>query len=100
MGNRGGVGYPSDASDDEWSFVAPYLMYLVPGRREAAGVSVASHVQRGALAGAFWGTLADDAQRSASVAGGVPADAALDSGWMLRNHGRGFTFPAARVCGP
>ena len=25
MGNRGGVGYPSDVSDDEWSFVAPYL---------------------------------------------------------------------------
>ena len=25
MGNRGGVGYPSDVSDDEWAFVAPYL---------------------------------------------------------------------------
>jgi len=25
MGNRGGEGYPSDVSDDEWSFVAPYL---------------------------------------------------------------------------
>ena len=25
MGNHGGAGYPSDASDDEWSFVAPYL---------------------------------------------------------------------------
>jgi transposase len=25
MGNRGGVGYPSDVSDEEWAFVAPYL---------------------------------------------------------------------------
>jgi len=25
MGNKGGIGYPSDVSDDEWSFVAPYL---------------------------------------------------------------------------
>ena len=25
MGNRGGVGYPSDVSDEEWGFVAPYL---------------------------------------------------------------------------
>jgi transposase len=25
MGNRGGVGYPSDVSDDEWAFVALYL---------------------------------------------------------------------------
>ncbi len=24
MGNRGGVGYPSDVSDDEWGLVAPY----------------------------------------------------------------------------
>ena len=25
MGNKGGVGYPSDVSDEEWGFVAPYL---------------------------------------------------------------------------
>ena len=25
MGNRGGRGYPSDVSDEEWAFVAPYL---------------------------------------------------------------------------
>lgn len=25
MGNRGGVGYPSDVSDEEWAVVAPYL---------------------------------------------------------------------------
>ena len=25
MGNRGGAGYPSDVSDEEWAFVAPYL---------------------------------------------------------------------------
>src|SRR6202167_2681450 len=25
MGNRGGVGYRSDVSDEEWAFVAPYL---------------------------------------------------------------------------
>src|SRR5271157_1139544 len=25
MGNKGRVGYPSDVSDEEWAFVAPYL---------------------------------------------------------------------------
>jgi hypothetical protein len=25
MGNKGQVGYPSDVSDEEWAFVAPYL---------------------------------------------------------------------------
>ena len=25
MGNKGGVGYPSDVSDEEWAYVAPYL---------------------------------------------------------------------------
>lgn len=25
MGNRGSIGYPSDVSDEEWAFVAPYL---------------------------------------------------------------------------
>ena len=26
MGNKGQVGYPSDVSDEEWAFVAPYLV--------------------------------------------------------------------------
>ena len=25
MGNRSGAAYPSDVSDEEWAFVAPYL---------------------------------------------------------------------------
>ena len=25
MGNKDGVGYPSDVSDEEWAYVAPYL---------------------------------------------------------------------------
>ncbi len=25
MGNRGQSGYPSDVTDEEWAFVAPYL---------------------------------------------------------------------------
>ena len=25
MGNKGQVGYPSDVTDEEWAFVAPYL---------------------------------------------------------------------------
>jgi hypothetical protein len=33
MGNKGQVGYPSDVSDEEWSFVAPYLALC----REDAG---------------------------------------------------------------
>jgi hypothetical protein len=31
MGKSGFVGYPSDVSDEEWAFVAPYLA-LDPGR--------------------------------------------------------------------
>ncbi len=26
MGNRGQLGYPSDVTDEEWAFVAPYLV--------------------------------------------------------------------------
>ena len=26
MGNKGQVGYPSDVTDEEWSFVVPYLL--------------------------------------------------------------------------
>jgi hypothetical protein len=26
IGNKGPVGYPSDVSDEEWAFVAPYLV--------------------------------------------------------------------------
>jgi hypothetical protein len=25
MGNKGQIGYPSDVTDEEWAFVAPYL---------------------------------------------------------------------------
>jgi hypothetical protein len=25
MGNKGQIGYPGDVTDEEWSFVAPYL---------------------------------------------------------------------------
>src|SRR5258705_6642416 len=98
MGNKGQVGYPSDVSDEEWAFVAPYLALC---REDAAqrSHSFTGGVQRAALAGEDGGALADDAQRSAAVAGGVPADATLDTSRMLRDHGGGSAFSAARVRG-
>src|SRR5271157_23168 len=74
------------------------LSGFVPGRRQAAGTLVASGIQRAALAGAIGGALADDAARSAAMAGGVSANPALDPRWLFRNHGRGFALAAARVC--
>src|SRR5271157_1139426 len=74
------------------------LFGFVPGRRQAAGTVVASGVQRAALAGAMGGARADEAARSAAVAGGVSANAALDPSRLLRNQGGGFALAAARVC--
>jgi len=34
MGNRGQVGYPSDVSDEEWAFVAPYLTLCKPEAKQ------------------------------------------------------------------
>lgn len=45
---------------------------IVSGRRQAAGVLALGGIQRGALAGSFGRTLADNAERSASMAGGIP----------------------------
>src|SRR5271157_1766234 len=70
---------------------------LVPGRRQAAGTLVAGGVQRTAMAGAVGRALADDAARSAAVAGRLSADAALDTGGLFRNVGGGFALSAARV---
>jgi hypothetical protein len=47
MGNKGRVGYPSDVSDEEWAFVAPYLALC----KEDAE-------QRDWLPGLAWGRLA------------------------------------------
>ena len=63
------------------------LSGVVPGGRWAAVAQLAGGVQCAALAGEDGGALADDAQRSAAVASGVSADAALDTGRMLRHHG-------------
>ena len=72
---------------------------IVPRGRCAADAQFPGGVQRAALAGEDGGALADDAQRSAAVAGGVPADATLDTSRMLRDHGGGSAFAAARVRG-
>jgi hypothetical protein len=48
--------------------------------------------------GRRFATLADDAERSSSVAGHVPADAALDRCRMLRDHGGRPALSVTRVC--
>jgi hypothetical protein len=59
MGNNGGVGYPSDVSEEEWAFVVPYLALC---REDAAQRSYSLRLVFNALR---WlvktGPLADDA---------------------------------------
>src|SRR3974390_1203914 len=71
---------------------------LVPGGRQAAGVLAAGGIQCAALVGQIRGTLANDAQRSAAVAGALPANPALDSGWLFRGIGGRSAFAAAGIC--
>src|SRR4026209_2834689 len=98
--------YPSDVSDDERAFVAPYLALMredAPqrehtlrevfnglrwivraggpgGARARARASAARGVHRPALDRAGGGPVADAAERSAPMAHGLPANAALARG--------------------
>jgi hypothetical protein len=69
----------------------------VSGGHRAAGLSFAGGIQWFALHRAHRQPVALHAQRSASMVGGLSTDAALDSRPMLRDHGRGLAYVAARI---
>lgn len=75
--------YPSDVSDEEWSFVVP-LSGVKPGRQRAPALRIARGIQCGALVGQNGRLLADDAARVCALAGGVSTDAALAARRVFR----------------
>jgi hypothetical protein len=77
MGNKGRVGYSSDVSDEECAFVVPYLL---PCREDAPQREYSLRAVFNGLRvpGTDGLPVAVFAARSASMAGGLPADAALD----------------------
>ena len=62
MGNQGGVGYPSDVSDEEWAFVAPYLTLCREdaAQREYPLRAVFNAVRYVARTGGQWRYLPND----------------------------------------
>jgi len=69
----------------------------VPGGRAAALALFAGCVQRSALYREVGHAVADDAARSAPLAGGLSPDAALDTGRLFRDDRRRPALAAARV---
>ncbi len=53
--------YPSDVTDDEWAFVAPYLTLMTEDAPQRTH-NPAGSLQRLALARARWCAVADGAQ--------------------------------------
>ena len=86
--------YPTDVSDEEWAFVAPYLTPDDAGRA-AAAPRPARGLQRAALARAHRRPVALSAARPAAVAGGLPADPALA---RRRLSSRRWCTTCARCC--
>ncbi len=83
------VGHLNDVSDGEWVFGTPHMAL----RREDVPQVIppfAGGVQCGALFSEEQGALVDDAQRSAALARGVSADAALEMSGALRDHSGGL----------
>ncbi len=78
MVKRVRTGYPSDVTDEEWAFVAPYLALC---REDAAQRDFPLREVFNGLRYMCQDRLpvAYDAQRSAAVDGGVSADAAVDA---------------------
>src|SRR6266478_4547975 len=75
--------YPSDVSDEEWAFRRT-LSDADDRDRPAAAPRAAGAVQWPALRGQDRRTLAVDAQRSAAVGSGLPAEPTLAAGRLLR----------------
>jgi len=72
--------YPTDVSDEEWAFVAPYLTLLPEdaSQRRYALREVFNGVRYMVKTGAHWRMMPHDAARSAALATRLPAAAALD----------------------
>jgi transposase len=98
MEARSRKAYPTDATDEEWAFCAPYLALLPEDagqRRYALPRSVHCH----ALDRSSGSPLAVAATGTAALAGGLPADPALDRRGLLRSHGpRSPRSPAPVHC--
>lgn len=81
--------YPSDVSDEEWAFVAPYLTLLAEdaGQRKYPVREVFTRgLQWPALHREDRRPLAHAAPRSAAVAERLSTDVALDGCRLLRGH--------------
>ena len=75
-------GYPSDVSDEEWAFCAPYLTLMkeeAPQREHP----LSRDLQRPALVHPSGLSVADDAQRPAALARSAAADPALAARGLL-----------------
>jgi hypothetical protein len=87
IGNRDRRSYQTDVTDEEWSFVAPYLALCREGagQREYSLRSVFNalryiHCHDGL-------PLAHAAERSAALASGLSADAPVDERRLFRDDG-------------
>ena len=78
--------YPSDVSDDEWAFVAPYLTLMTEDapQRDYPLREVFNALRWLVRAGAPWRPLAPAAQRPAALAHRLRSGHALDRRWLLR----------------
>ncbi len=74
--------YPSDVSNEEWAFVAPYLTLMTEAAPQR-DYKLAGSIQRAALVSACRSFLADDPPRFATVVGGLTADPALAERWSI-----------------
>jgi hypothetical protein len=81
-------GYPQDVTDEEWSFVLPYLL-LSREDSQSRRHSLRELFNGVRLYRTDWQPVAVHAARFASVACGVSADATLDGSGCVRDSGRG-----------
>ncbi len=73
--------YPSDVSDEEWAFAAPYLCLMREDapQREYSLREVFNALRWMVRAGAPWRLLP---QGPAAMEGPLPAEPALDGSWL------------------
>src|ERR1700679_2856261 len=90
--------YPTDVTDEEWAFVAPYLSLMREDapQREHSLREVFDALRYVVRAGEAW----DDAARSAAVGHCVSADAAVDEGRRVRDDDARSARASAVVGGP
>src|SRR5216684_3878405 len=81
--------YPSDVSDDEWAFVAPYLTLMKEDapQREHSLREVFNGLRYMVRSGGTWRMMPHDLP---------PWYTALDCGWGVRGHCRRFADGVAR----